>query len=426
MPRLLLVLMLLPALAAAEAISVDDYGFPLANPFEATIATTPPALRAPLADPDDVDQADYRLNLRPEREARLPSSFWPVRRLTYRLARQSGTAPLVFLIAGTGARYDASNMEALKGVLYAAGFHVAQVSSPTSYDFMSAASRLATPGYSPEDARDLYRVMLAIRDRHPELPVSDYLLVGYSLGGLQAAFVSRLDEERRQFGFRRVLMINPPVNLDTSVRNLDRLVQVRLGDGEQANFYERVLDRLSRYFRARGTIDLNEAMLLEFQQSPYQLNDEEMAMLVGSVFRLTAADIVFTSDLINRRGLIVPPGQRIGIGTSLEPYFRLALQCNFECYMTRQLIPMWRERQGGGSITQLAGQTSLYALEQYLRDSPKIAALHNADDIILGPGDLGFLRRALGDRLTVFPRGGHCGNLIYHVNVRYMLEFLRG
>jgi len=74
----------------------------------------------------------------------------------------------------------------------------------------------------------------------------------------------------------------------------------------------------------------------------------------------------------------------------------------------------------------MVDQISLYALEDYLRRSGKILVMHNADDIILGPGDLGFLRRALGERLILYPRGGHCGNLNYRVNANDMLEFLRG
>ncbi|MED5607985.1 serine/threonine protein kinase, partial [Pseudomonas sp. JH-2] len=94
--------------------------------------------------------------------------------------------------------------------------------------------------------------------------------------------------------------------------------------------------------------------------------------------------------------------------------------------MVEQLIPMWRKRHGGGSLPQLIQQTSLYALQQYLHDSPKIAVMHNADDVILGPGDIGFLRRTFGDRLTLYPLGGHCGNLNYRVNAQDMLNFFRG
>lgn len=59
----LLTLVVMPVHAAD--ISVEQYGYPLSNPFEATIATTPAALRAEVPGDDDIDQADYHLRLRP-------------------------------------------------------------------------------------------------------------------------------------------------------------------------------------------------------------------------------------------------------------------------------------------------------------------------------------------------------------------------
>jgi len=408
-------------------ISIEEYGYPLSNPFEATIASTPPELRAEVPADEDIDQADYSLRMHPEREFTLPDNFWAVKRLTYRLARQPGAAPLIFIISGTGASYAAGKTESLKRLFYGAGYHVVQLSSPTSFDFIAAASRFATPGYSPEDAQDLYRVMQAVRAQQHDLPVTEFHLTGYSLGALNAAFVSQLDETRQSFNFKRVLLLNPPVNLYTSISNLNKLVQTRVeGIDSSTTFYELILEKLTRYYRQQGVIDLDAAMLFDFQQSPLRLSDEQMAMLIGSVFRFSSADIAFTSDLINRRGLIVPPGYSIDEGTSLEPFFRRALLCDFDCYLTEQLIPMWRARQDGGGLPQMNQQVSLYALEDYLRGNPKIAVMHNADDLILGPGDLGFLRRTFGERMTLYPRGGHCGNLDYRVNARDMLEFFRG
>ena len=421
----LLALVMTPVHAAD--ISIEEYGYPLSNPFEATIASTPPELRAEVPADEDIDQADYSLRMHPEREFTLPDNFWAVKRLTYRLARQPGAAPLIFIISGTGASYAAGKTESLKRLFYGAGYHVVQLSSPTCFDFIAAASRFATPGYSPEDAQDLYRVMQAVRAQQHDLPVTEFHLTGYSLGALNAAFVSQLDETRQSFNFKRVLLLNPPVNLYTSISNLNKLVQTRVeGIDSSTTFYELILEKLTRYYRQQGVIDLDAAMLFDFQQSPLRLSDEQMAMLIGSVFRFSSADIAFTSDLINRRGLIVPPGYSIDEGTSLEPFFRRALLCDFDCYLTEQLIPMWRARQDGGGLPQMNQQVSLYALEDYLRGNPKIAVMHNADDLILGPGDLGFLRRTFGERMTLYPRGGHCGNLDYRVNARDMLEFFRG
>ncbi|BAP40758.1 serine/threonine protein kinase [Pseudomonas sp. 21LCFQ02] len=417
----------LSAAALAKNVDPATYGYPLTNPFEATIATTPPDLRPDLPSDDDIDQDDFYLNLHPEREFTLPDNFWAVKKLRYRLARQDHAAPLIFLIAGTGAAYNSTLNEYLKKLYYGAGYHVVQLSSPTSYDFMSSASRYATPGLSKEDAEDLYRVMQGVRAQHADLPITDFYLTGYSLGALNAAFVSHLDETRRSFNFKKVLLLNPPVNLYTSVSNLDKLVQTQVkGINNTTTFYELVLAKLTRYFQQKGYIDLNDALLYDFQMSKEHLSNEQMAMLIGTSFRFSSADIAFTSDLINRRGLITPPKFPISEGTSLTPFLKRAMQCDFDCYMTEQLIPMWRARTDGGSLLQLVDQVSLYSLKDYLHNNSKIAVMHNADDVILGPGDLGFLRQTFGDRLTVYPYGGHCGNLNYRVNSDAMLEFFRG
>ncbi|MDB6050352.1 MAG: putative lipoprotein [Pseudomonas sp.] len=415
--------------ASALAVDVDPatYGYPLTNPFEATIASTPLALQPKVPADADISQADYTLNLRPERQFTLPDNFWAVKKLRYRLAKQDHPAPLIFLIAGTGAPYNSTINEFLKRLYYGAGYNVVQLSSPTSFDFMSAASRFATPGVTKEDAEDLYRVMQAVRAQQSDLQITDYYLSGYSLGALDAAFVSQLDETRKSFNFKRVLLLNPPVNLYTSISNLDKLVQTEVkGINNSTTFYELVLAKLTRYFKQKGYIDLNDALLFDFQQSKEHLTNEQMAMLIGTSFRFSAADIAFTSDLINRRGLITPPKYPITEGTSLTPFLKRALQCDFDCYLTNQVIPMWRARTDGGSLLQLVDQVSLYALKDYLHNSPKISVMHNADDVILGAGDLGFLRKTFGDRLTVYPYGGHCGNLNYRVNSDAMLEFFRG
>ncbi len=420
----------------AQAEQVDTaYQFPLTNPFEATIAGTPSNLRPILPDDADIKQRDYSLRLRPEREFTLPSNFWPVKTFHYRLAKQPAPAPLIFIIAGTGAHYSSSTMEYLKKLFYGAGFHVAQISSPTAYDFMAGASPYATPGYSPQDAADLYTVMRAIKKQQNSLEVTDWHLTGYSLGGLQAAFVSDLDEREHAFNFKRVLLLNPPVNLYTSVNNLNRLAQVQVVNAaDTRTFYQLMLDKLSRYFNNKGRFDFNEAMLFDFQNSAQKLTDNDLAMLIGSTFRFMAADINFTSDLINRRGIITPPQQKINDGTSLTPFFKRALLCDFECYIQQQLLPFWRvhvqKRQQNTAVVNadadlaaLIQASSLYALTDYLNTTDKIGVMHNADDIILGQGDLAFLKQHFTQRLTLYPYGGHLGNLDYRDNAADILEF---
>lgn len=101
--------LLLAVAASARDIDAASYGYPLTNPFEATIATTPPEQRPTLPGDDEISQSDYSLNLRPDREFSLPDNFWAVKKLKYRLARQDREAPLIFIIAGTGAPIPAAS-----------------------------------------------------------------------------------------------------------------------------------------------------------------------------------------------------------------------------------------------------------------------------------------------------------------------------
>jgi hypothetical protein len=418
----------LPLTMSVQAASIDaaSYGYPISNAFEATIAGTPPTLRPAVADDEDIDQADYRLDLQAARAEKMPDIFWNGETLPYRLARQEGPAPLIFIIAGTGAQYSSGKPEFLKKLFYAAGYHVVQISSPTSFDFITAASTHATPGISSDDAQDLYRVMEAIKAKHSDLQVSSYNLTGYSLGALNAAFVSQIDDSKHSFNFKRVLMLNPPVDLLTSVGNLDRLSRVELDLHGKPPSFDMLFDRLARYFKEKGRIEVDEAMVFDLQNSKERLSTPAMASLIGSAFRFSVADIVYTSDLINKRGLITPSDMEIGYSTELVPFFKKAATCNFRCYAEQQLLPFWQQRNSGGTLAQLDQQVSLYALENYLKTNQKISVMTNADDLILGPGDLTFLRRTFGERLTLYPLGGHCGNLDYRVNTDAMLEFFRG
>ena len=88
-----------------------------------------------------------------------------------------------------------------------------------------------------------------------------------------------------------------------------------------------------------------------------------------------------------------------------------------------QLLPFWRKRFQGDNMQSLIEETGLAAIEEHLRDNPRIAVMTNADDLILVPGDLAWLRAVFADRLTVYPVGGHLGNMNYRRNVADMLAF---
>lgn len=415
-------------LLSSAVVQAEEFSYSEVNAFLATIASTPAEQTAPVPSEIDVQQDDLSVRVLPDRE--LPPILSGFDELDFRLAWQDQPAPMMFLIAGTGSGFDTARMDYLKRVFWQAGMHVIVLSSPTNHDFIAAASHSGLPGLGQRDARDLHTAMSMAVEKAREakgIEITEYHMAGFSLGALNAAFVGELDQQLGQFDFERIVLLNPPVDLYSSIVRLDALPYTRV-DGVEGtdNFYEHIFDKLSRYYAARGTIDLQAGLFADIQASDEALTDAELAMLIGAVFRFAAADLSFMSDVITKGGAYVPLDQELKVSTSLTPYLRQALFCNFKCYIENQLYPDWQTRNADRSIEDMARESSLRSIEEYLRDNPDIAMVTNADDFILARDDYYYLADLFGERAFLYPRGGHGGNLQHKDVVARILSFVEG
>ena len=204
-------LLVISSLASARA-TVEDYGYPITDRFVATILGTPEGYEADL--PKDIPFKKRHLDVFPERH--LPDLIWYGQEMMYGEALQDHPAPLIFLIAGTGAASNGAKNLNMARAFYKAGFHVISVASPTFPNFVSAASRTGVVGHAERDAEDLYHVMEMIwKKLEGDIEATSFNLTGYSLGGFNSAYVAKLDEERKSFNFRRVLFMTPPYRSTT-------------------------------------------------------------------------------------------------------------------------------------------------------------------------------------------------------------------
>jgi pimeloyl-ACP methyl ester carboxylesterase len=409
------------------AAAAHGYEFPHASPFVATVLGTPPALRAELPELRELPRRELSLTIYPERE--VPEVFWYDRELRFSLVAQRGPAPLAFVIAGTGVSANSGKMPILQRALYGAGFHVLSLPSPTHANFVTAASSTHLPGHPETDAHDLYRAMeLAYAHVAPGLEVDHFVLVGYSLGGLHAAFVTRVDDERKRFDFRRVLMINPPVSLFDSVARIDGMVESSglLEPARYRAFSDDVFRQFSDIYRGSDAVSLTGEEFLFQAYREMQPSDATLAALIGLVFRFSSASMVFVSDVLTTANYIKPVNLELTPATSLTAFGKVAMEVSYVDYFNDLYAPYFRQRLPGVTDRELIDQASLRALEQTLRHDRRIGLLHNADDIVMLPGEVDYLAGLLGARAVIYPRGGHCGNLDHRDNVAAMVAWLRG
>ena len=402
------------------AETVEPYGYPFADPLEATVIGTPDIFGAAL--PEDIPIEEREVLVFPGRE--VPDIFWYTATLRYALSAQPGPAPLVFILPGTGANFNASKSLILQRALYQAGFHVVSLPSPLHPNFIVSASASRRPGLLAEDAEDIYRLMGLIRHFiEDEIATTAWHMVGYSLGATHAAFVAKLDDERRSFGFNKVLLINPPVNLARSARLLDALYEEHLPTIADFNaLFNQLMLVLSEYYAPTGQMLFSDDVIFDiYRRSPPP--DRTLEALIGVAFRFSSINLVFTSDVMTNAGLLVAPGEELALTDSLTPYFKAASQLSFEDYARAIVYPYYLETTSEVTFDELSEQNSLRAAEDYLRTAEKIGLMHNVDDILMGPDEIEYLAEVFGDRAVIFPRGGHAGNLAYRGNLAYVVDF---
>ena len=410
-------LLLIPVFVGADDLS---YRYPIADSYAATILGTPKSLKPDL--PRDVPVKTMVL----EMDLKKPEIFFYDHGLRYTTAFQSKKAPLIFLIAGTGGGSKSPKVLALMENLYHAGFHVIALPSPTFPNFIIDASTSHVPGNLTDDAEDLYRVMEQIWNvSRKQIEVSHFLLAGYSLGGTEAAFVSRLDEERKVFDFRRVLMLNPAVSLYNSVSRIEELLDHIPGGSRRIGaFFNRVMDKSTNFYRKGDFVGIDDDFLFAAYQAQL-LDQDEAGGIIAVSFRISSAGMFFASDVMTNGGYVVPKNKVLKNSDSLEDYFWTSLHLSFLDYFNEYFVPYFRNRQPGLSKEQLIEALSLKSIEGYLASSVKIGVITNEDDFILAPGELDYLRRVFGSRIKTYPRGGHLGNLEYRDNMAFLIDRLR-
>jgi len=399
----------------------SSYGFPIEDSFKATVVGTPEAdqkVFPPI--PIKLD----RITVFPDRK--VPEYFWYESQLRYAYAFQDKPAPLIFLIAGTGGSYNGEKNEAMGRAFYRAGFHVVSLSSPTLPNFIVSASKTGVPGHAVHDAEDLYNVMEIIWNKFKDdIKVTDFYVTGYSLGGFNTAFVTWLDEQRKVFNFKKALLINPPVRLYNSISMLDRMLENIPGGPDNFNiFYDKMVKAFSTVYSRANKLEFGEEFLYKVFQE-LKPRDEELAALVGLSFRFSSANLAFTSDVMTDYGYIKPKNVILGRNSSPGLYGKVAMRLGFTDYFHQFFYPYYNARlEKPISRDEMIKSQSLESIEDYLHNSKKIYVMHNRNDLILEEGEIDFFRRVFGDRATIYPYGGHCGNMQYIDNVRHMLRVM--
>ncbi len=404
------------------SLTAFSYNFPIDDPYSATIIGSATMMTPGVS--ENIPLKVYEIQIKDKKD--IPDIFWYASKFKFSFSKQKNKkAPLIFVLAGTGSDYNTTRVKFMQRIFHDAGYHTIAISSQMSQQFMISASSNSVPGLLLEDNKDIYKAMkLAYNKIKDQVEVTDFYIMGYSLGGSNAAVLSYIDEKEKVFNFKRVFMVNPPVDLYNSAVKLDKYLDDYTGGKTEG--IEKLLN--TTLAKVKGGLTSEYANI--GADTIYNivkgdiLSDAEKKAYIGLAFRLTSTDLNFISDFMTRSHVYTKNPEKVDKYTNMKEYFKAVNFATFEDYVNKIGFPYYKKHNKDYAIEDLKREASLKVIEDYLRTSPKIAAVTNADELILNEKDFAFLKDVFKDRLVIYPKGGHCGNMFYKENVDVMLKFL--
>jgi Alpha/beta hydrolase family len=358
----------------------------------------------------------------------VPDVLWFDRRLRVWFSAQKNPAPLAIVIAGTGSDGNTSKLSILRGALYGAGYHVLTMPSPTFPGFIVSTSSTGVAGDLMQDGADLYAAMQQIVAHLPRnVRITDVDVLGYSLGGANAAVVKSIDAKEGKLKIHRAVMIDPPVSLFASIGRLDKLFAQSVGTGDDAieQLYRRLYAELANLYRASDRVQIDEEFLLGAAASILK-TDAEFSAAIALSFRLDLVNVFFAGDLYAGTGVVVDPKHPPKVGDSLEETQRILRNKPFSEYFTKVFAPYYLKQRTNSTPASLISDSRLDVIGTALHQNQDYYAQTNSDDLILDKQELAWLRNTLEARIAVYDHGGHLGNIGERQQVADMLDMLAG
>jgi pimeloyl-ACP methyl ester carboxylesterase len=392
--------------------------------LRATVFGTPPQDIAPLPETVPLEE----INIARPWVRTVPEVFWFDRRLRVWLSAQDKPAPLAIVISGIGSDGNTSQLSTLRAALYGAGYHVLTMPSPTFPGFIVSTSSTGVAGDLLQDGRDLYAAMQQVVVHLPShIQITDVDILGYSLGGANAAVVKSIDAVEGKLRIHRAVMINPPVSLFTSVGRLDTLFASSIGSGDAGveRLYRRLYSRLANLYRMSDKVPTDDNDLLAAAATVLK-TDADFSAAIALTFRIALMNMFFAGDLYAGTGVVIDPRHPPRASDSLEETARILRGKPFSEYFAKVFAPYYMAHRPNSTPESLKADNRLDIIGATLRSNPDYYAQTNSDDLILDKPELAWLKATLGERIAVYDHGGHLGNLGERRQISDMLDMLSG
>ncbi|MFN3455189.1 MAG: alpha/beta hydrolase fold domain-containing protein [Pseudobdellovibrio sp.] len=392
----------------ALELAPEQYPFPTKNAYLATVLS--------VFSPYEDVYKQWNLKYRTDRKRIKAVNYTPAVSVSAYVQPKT-KAPLLIIIPGVGGEGKSALSMAIGNAYIKQGYHVLALPSNLSWSYSVSVSEQAAPGYMPRDSVEYYNLMKWILNYAQTKKGMDYssiTVLGYSNGGLLAAFLATHDKMQQNPLFKKILLINPAMDVMYGVQKLDYMNDVigsKIAPAKKDFIMGAILAE------AESIIDSKQDpinALNSFMQK-YKFKEQHVQWLIGSEYRKSLAAIVLGTQFIIDRGLLTEPYSNYVLNSRTEQSYKVS----FADYINKVVIPSLPKSERAKDVYY---ESSIYSQMTKLKKDSRVFVFTNTDDFIIKPSDVELLKTSFKDRLTLFPFGGHLGNALAPLNIEMYLK----
>jgi hypothetical protein len=295
---------------------------------------------------------------------------------------------------------------------------------------METAASCDAPGFLPADAKDTRNVLSRII---PQLAKEDkinprrIMIVGYSMGAIQALHIAKLEEEQNTLGIDRYLAINPPVDLVYGMSKLDEYYNDHRNWGKE-EFVKRATLALGKMMAISNKHYSHHDSIRTDYRSHHRLaiDEDDARFLIGYGFKITLQEMLIS---MYRRGKFTYLKTKYKWANKSDIYNEI-LNVNFQDYLKYVLKHYYKDSFGKDIsdeefMRKIAEASHIKSLRNHFNDNPDIRIVHTMDDFLVRGKGRKWLSDIFKDKVVFFEHGGHLGNLHFVKVQEKCLEFLK-
>jgi hypothetical protein len=375
------------------------FKFPVYAVEKTDLAETRPfltSLMAVFAESKNLPKVQQEITLYPQRSSL--SALSGRNRIVYTVSLQKDvTAPLIFVSPGLGSFSFQGLPQFMAEQAFNAGYSVVTMPSSTHWSFAGAVSSTGRVGYLPQDAKDIYALLVQIKsklEKSNHLQPRQYALLGYSYGGLEVGFLGAEDLEQKVFNFSFMVAINPPMSRSLAISKIDKY----LAAGDKLSEEKRLRLRgyaLGKYLDLTDAKNAAPIRTLEDFEKNVKLSENAIAWIIADKFREELNGSVTVSNSVQKTNDTIT--------TSISAYLQDKV---YEAVGLKKSIG----RQAVEDQSELG-----YALSQQnslLINEKRFILFHTANDFLSFPEGQNLLDQLPVEK-HILKTGGHLGNVVH-------------